>query len=118
MTAQVFELTGGEANAHQTISIQLGDYFLDMQLNYQQNGQWLFYLLPNGDNGELPTFTIDDTDYVAMGFLEPGMDMIAPYNLQSYIGQLFLYGDEPTLDNLGVNNKLVWIPADEILTYA
>ena len=34
-------------------------------------------------------------------------------NYEAGIGRLVFVGDEVTLDNLGVNNKLVWVSDDE-----
>lgn len=43
--------------------------------------------------------------------LQGGCDLLAPYHLG--IGKLFLVGDEPTLDNLGEANTLLWVGEDE-----
>lgn len=119
MTAQVIPLTGGESNAHQTISVQLGDYYLDLELHYKQFGQWEMRIKPNGDT-DLPTFTMSNgEEYIATPvYLEPGMDLLGPFNLSTTLGQMYVYGDDPTLDNLGENNKLVWYSSDEVLSYS
>lgn len=116
--AYTIPLSGGESNANQTLTVQLGDYLVDLELHYQQSGQWLMHVLPNGSTGDLETFTINDTDYLFSHLmLEPGCDLIKAYNVSDIFGQLFVYGDDPTLDNLGTNNKLVWFDTDEVLTY-
>lgn len=95
----IIPLQGGAANAHQSFTAQLGDSLVDFRLNYIQTGQWVCDLSIEGEG-------------VAQGLmLEPGCDMLSHYNLG--IGQLVLTGDEPTLDNLGASNKLVWVPEDE-----
>ena len=117
--AKVIPLSGGEENANQLITVQLGDYLVDIELHYQQSGQWLAYILPNGDAGDLSTYTVNDVEYLFAGvMLEPGCDIIKAYGVTDTFGQLFVFGDEPTLDNLGTNNKLVWYSADEALTYS
>lgn len=115
--ASVIPLSGGETNANYSFTVQLGDYYLKFELHYQQSGQWLMYILPVGDT-ELPTFEINDTDYIcAPVMLEGGCDIIEEYDLTDTLGQLFIVGDEPTLDNLGSSNQLVWYSADEALSY-
>ena len=40
---------------------------------------------------------------------------MACYNVRDTFGQLFFVGEEATLDNLGKDNKLVWVSPDEAL---
>jgi hypothetical protein len=116
--ASVIPLSGGESNANQLITVQLGDYLVDIELHYQQSGQWLAYVLPNGDAGDIPTYTVNGTEYLFAGvMLEPGCDIIKSYAVTKTFGQLFVFGDEPTLENLGENNKLVWYSPDEALIH-
>jgi hypothetical protein len=115
----VIPLSGGEENANQLVTVQLGDFLVDIELHYQQSGQWLAYVLPNGDTGDLPTYTVNDKEYIFPSImLEPGADIIKSYAVTNVFGQLFLFGEEPTLNNLGSNNKLVWYGTDEVLSYS
>lgn len=91
-------LANGSANAHQRFSIQLGENFLDFEINY------LSYL-----DKEAWTMNVlrDGTPLVYGAMLVPGADVIANYGAD--IGRLVFVGDEVTLDNLGVQNHLVWV---------
>lgn len=90
-------LASGAANAHQKFSVRLGENLLDFEVNY------ITYL-------ETPAWSMDiyrDGSPMALGaMLEPGLDIIAGYDAQ--IGSFYLIGSEVTLDNLGIDNHLVW----------
>ena len=117
MSQEVIALESGEDNANQSITVQLGDYYVKLEFHYQQNGQWLMHILPDGDT-ELNTFTVNDVEYIVTCImLEPGCDLLSNYNLTDTLGQMFLVGDEPTLDNLGVSNYLVWYSSDSAVSY-
>lgn len=91
-------LSNGSANAHQRFNIQLGENFLDFEIDY------LSYL-------DIPAWTMnvlqDGTPLVYGAMLVPGADIIANYGAN--IGRLVFTGEEVTLDNLGVENHLVWV---------
>lgn len=91
-------LSSGSANAHQHFGIQLGENYLDFQINY------LSYL-------DVPAWTVnilrDGTELVNGAMLVPGADIISGYRAD--IGRLVFVGTEVTLDNLGVDNHLVWV---------
>jgi hypothetical protein len=91
-------LSNGSENAHQLFSVQLGDNYLDFEINY------LAYI-------DVPCWTvnirIDGTPIVMGAMLVPGADIVANYNVD--IGRFVFVGDEATLDNLGKNNTLVWV---------
>lgn len=91
-------LSSGSANAHQRFGIQLGDNYLDFQIDY------LSYL-------DKPAWTMnilrDGTYLVTGAMLVPGADVINGY--RAGIGRLVFVGDEVTLDNLGIDNHLVWV---------
>lgn len=99
MSRMEIPLEGGAENAHQTIDVQLGDYFVTLTLDYLQSGQW------NCD------VAIDGTNIVYGVTLEPNCDLLEYYDLG--IGSLVMVGDDTTLDNLGTANTLVWISPDE-----
>lgn len=90
-------LEGGSINAHQRLVIQLGDNLLELRLNYLQSGQWSMNVLREG------------IVLCAGAMLEPNADVIQAWNLQEDIGRLIFTGLETTLDNLGIDNKLVWV---------
>ncbi len=94
-------LVGGAVNSHQVFNVQLGDNFLEFRLNFvtrsQTDGNFAPWVLDISREGEL----------LAAGLaLVPGSDIIEFYN--AGIGKLYFTGDQPTLDNLGKSNSLVW----------
>lgn len=92
-------LLSGSINAHQSFSMQLGNNFLDFELDF------LSYL-------EYPAWSLSiyrDGSPLALGaMLEPGSDILKNYNAR--IGSFVFVGEMVTLDNLGVANSLVWTP--------
>lgn len=94
-------LEGGSVNAHQTFETQLGDNFLSFTLDYKQSGQWSM----NIDR--------DGVRLVSGAMLEPNCDIIERQGLTDDIGRFVLTGADTTLDNLGIDNTLVWISPDE-----
>lgn len=95
---QTIPLRGGAVNAHPRFSVQLGENLIDFQLDY------ISYL-------EYPAWAMslfrDGSPLVSGAMLEPGCDVIHGY--RAGIGQLVFTGSEATLDNLGVDNSLVWV---------
>lgn len=93
-------LKRGSENAHQTFSMRLGNNFLDFEINY------ISYL-------EDPAWSMDirrDGSPLALGvMLEPGANLIQNY--RANIGNLVFVGLDATIDNLGVDNHLIWTPA-------
>lgn len=95
----VIPLRAGAENAHQRFSVQLGDNLIDFELDfisYLDEPAWSMNLLRDG------------TRIVAGAMLEPGSDIIQSY--RTGIGQMVFTGSNVTLDNLGIDNFLVWIP--------
>lgn len=98
---QQIPLQGGAVNAHQIVTVQLGDNLVRLHFNYLQSGQWLMDLEREGV-------------YLVRGaILEPNCDVIAPWRLENDIGYLVFTGAATTLDNLGTDNTLVWVSTDE-----
>lgn len=95
-------LKNGAANAHQIFSIQLGDNFLEFTLNYitESGPAWSCNISREG------------VTLIAGAMLEPGAEITENY--EADIGSLYFVGSDVTLDNLGVNNKLIWVSDDEI----
>jgi hypothetical protein len=94
-------LSGGAVGAHHSRSIQLGDSFLTLQIDYQTEGQWAMDVYRDGS-------------LLCGGcMLLINADIIGAWGLQEDIGALTMVGAEPTLDNLGIDNELWWYPPDE-----
>lgn len=97
-------LRAGSANAHQRLTVQLGENAIDFRLDF------ISYL-------DYPAWTMslfrDGSPLVQGAMLEPGCDVISSY--RAGIGQLVFVGAEVTLDNLGVDNSLVWIAPEVTL---
>lgn len=96
---QTIPLAAGVDNAHQRFSVQLGDNLVAFQIDF------ISYL-------DAPAWSMNLTRggvRLASGvMLEPGSDIIQSY--RTGIGQLVFTGKDVTLDNLGIDNFLVWIP--------
>lgn len=95
-------LNGGAQNAHQSFTVNLGGKEINFRLDYLtyvENPAWNLNL------------SVDGESIVEGLLLKCGCDILAPYQLG--IGKLVMIGDEPTLDNLGVRNSLIWVAEDE-----
>lgn len=91
-------LLNGSANAHQGFSVELGQQYLTFSVNY------LSYLDTPGWSVDVSR---DGTPLISGAMLVPGADIAANY--RAGIGLLIFVGDEPTLNNLGVDNHLLWV---------
>lgn len=95
-------LVGGAGNTHQTFSAILGGVELSFKLDY------LAYL-------ESPAWNMTlgkGNEVLVEGLLlKCGCDMLAPYRFG--LGALVLAGNDPTMNNLGVENTLYWLSEDE-----
>lgn len=96
-------LKNGASNAHPIFTIQLGDNFLQFTLNYVTVAG--------------PAWSVDvsreGVTLISGAMLEPNAVITDGY--EAGIGKLVFIGDDVTLDNLGVNNRLVWVSDDEQL---
>lgn len=94
-------LKPGSANAHQRFTQRLGENLLEFRVSY------LAYQ-------EVPMWVLDlyrDGAAVALGMtLSAGAVITESYDLPDDIGRLYFVGEEATLDNLGRDNHLVWLP--------
>ena len=88
-------IQGGLVNAHQVFFVQLGENFLEFRLNYIT--RFATWSLDIYKEGEL---------LIAGAMLASGADITKNYNAD--IGRLLFVGDDPTIENLGQSNKLVW----------
>lgn len=92
-------LTAGVGNAHQRFSVQLGDSLIAFEIDfvsYLDAPAWSMNLARGG------------VRLASGAMLEPGSDVIQSY--RAGIGQLVFTGKDVTLDNLGIDNSLIWIP--------
>lgn len=90
-------LQGGAVNAHQILEIQLGDNTVEFRINWvTTQGYWSADLYVEG------------VLQCAGVVLLPGDELIGKFN--TGLGLLVLAGEQPTLDNLGNANQLVWVP--------
>lgn len=88
-------LVGGAVNSHQTQYIQLGDNFCELVINYITiTGDWVMDI------------SVEGVSKMSGVMLKPSCEVSAIYN--AGLGRFFFVGDEPTLDNLGTDNALVW----------
>lgn len=95
----VIPLRQGAANAHQQFSVQLGDNLIEFEvdfISYLDSPAWSMNLVRDGSL------------LVSGAMLEPGSDVIESY--RTGIGQMVFTGADVTLDNLGIDNYLVWVP--------
>ncbi|MGL5223569.1 MAG: phage baseplate plug family protein [Plesiomonas shigelloides] len=95
---ETVKLKAGTVNSHYKFSQQLGDNYLDFVQNY------ISYT-------DVPAWSLDiyrDGSALALGaMLEPGCDVIESY--RAGIGRLVFTGKSVTLDNLGIDNQLIWV---------
>lgn len=95
----VIPLRPGAINAHQRFAVQLGENLIEFEvdfISYLDAPAWSMNLIRDGSR------------IVSGAMLEPGSDVIQSY--RTGIGQLVFTGADVTLNNLGVDNFLVWIP--------
>lgn len=94
-------LRRGSANAHQRFTQRLGGNLLEFRVNflaYQESPAWILDLYLDGAP-------------IALGLaLSAGSIITETANLPEDIGRLVFVGADATLDNLGRDNKLVWLP--------
>lgn len=91
-------LSNGSSNAHQRFGVTLGDNYLNFEIDY------LSYLDTPGWSMNI----LRDGTYLVRGaMLVPGADVISTY--RAGIGRLVFVGEEVTLNNLGIDNHLVWV---------
>lgn len=94
-------LLNGAANAHQRFTIQLGDNLLEFTLNYvtTYGPAWNVDIVREG------------VTLISGAMLEP--NAIITDNYEADIGRLVFVGEDVTLNNLGVDNTLLWVANDE-----
>ena len=91
-------LSGGAENAHQSFYAQLGSHEITFKLDFMSYVDDPYWNCDLSENGEA---------LVAGVKLVGGCDLLEPYQLG--LGKLIMTGAVPTLDNLGVENHLIWV---------
>ena len=94
-------LNAGSANADQRFTQRLGGNLLGFRvryLAYQEMPMWIMDVYRDGAP-------------VALGMgLNAGAVMTEAHNLPADIGRFVFVGAEATLENLGRDNRLIWLP--------
>ena len=92
---ETIPLSSGAANAHQIFSVQLGENLLEFRVNYiTRSPGWSADIYREG------------ILLIAGAMLVPGAEITKNYSAD--IGRLIFIGDDPTIDNLGQANSLIW----------
>ena len=100
---QTIALSGGVANAFQTVNANLGGNAVTLRLSYVTLlDSWAMDIYQEG----APLF--------AGIMLLVNADMLEAWNVRDSFGAMTMVGVEPTLDNLGKANVLVWTPPDDL----
>lgn len=96
-------LKSGAQNAHQRFSQRINDRLLSFEVDYVSYTEKHYWVMN----------VYQDGTPIALGMpLNSGAILMANHNLGKDFGQFVFVGDEATIDNLGVSNKLVWIPSE------
>ena len=88
-------LSGGVANSHQIIFIQLGDRLFEFRIN------WRGYI----NSWEVDIY-VEGALLAAGVSLKPNCEITAMYS--NIPERIFFTGAEPTIDNLGADNSMVY----------
>lgn len=96
----VIELEGGADRAHQTFDITLKEKLLSFSINWNTTNEYWSVDIFDGD-----------TNIIYGMALMPNCEISKPYNADIG-GSLFFIGEQPTLENLGQSNYLIWVEDD------
>lgn len=95
---QEIPLSCGAVNSHQNFITKINNVSLTFDINYCGYVDTPFWSMSISQDGTV----------LAQGItLVPGCDVLQNYD--AGIGRLVFVGEEATLDNLGVDNHLVWV---------
>lgn len=102
MSNILIPLFGGKDNAHQEFNILLGKNNCIFELNYNLNcDAWFLNIKVN-------------KEYIVIGaVLRINSDMLFKYSIKDTFGSLVCVNKEPTIDNIGIDCNLIWIPPNE-----
>ncbi len=102
MTNLIIPLEGTASNAHQSFNITLGDIGALFVFDYNYiASQWTF------------SISVNNELIVSGAVLAINADILRNWNIASTFGSLVCVGSEPTLDNIGVDCNLMWMPPNE-----
>lgn len=96
------KLQGGVRNAHQEFSVTLGIHVFNFEMDWRTRyEEW-----------QVTIFVDDQVDpLVTDAVLNPGMNLLD--GIFNY-GRFYCYGEQPTLENIGIDSFLIWVSDDEI----
>jgi len=98
---QTIAISGG--TPFQALDVNLGGNFVTLRLSYVTSlTAWAMDVYQDG----APLF--------AGGMLRSNADILESWGVRDTFGAMTLLGAEPTLDNLGKANTLVWAAPDEL----
>ena len=98
MASLQIPLKSGASFANYNFSVQLGDNLVDFtQLYRTLTGKWSL------------SASIDGVPIFSGVMLLVGVNLVQCFNIGDSFGALYLTGDDPTLDSLGVSSSLVWV---------
>ena len=100
---QTIALSGGPGRTFQALDVNLGGNAVALHLSYVTLlDSWAMDIYQDG----VPLY--------AGIMLLVNADMLEAWNVRDTFGAMTMVGAEPTLDNLGKANVLVWTPPDEL----
>lgn len=100
---QTITLSGGADAAFQSLDANLGGTAVTIRLSYVTSIEaWAMDIYQDG----APLY--------AGCMLRSNADILQSWNVRDTFGAMTLIGAEPTLDNLGEANTLVWAGPDEL----
>ena len=95
-------LSSGASNADVTFRAQLGENTVEFRQIYRTLlKKWTI------------SGSIDNVQIFSGVILLVGGDLVSSFGISSNFGRLYLTGEDPTLDTLGVTSKLIWVAPDE-----
>lgn len=96
------KMQGTVRNAHQEFSVTLGDYIFNFNMDWRERyEEWSVRIQVEGQEDSLITDAV----------LNPGTNLLDGIN--GY-GRFYSYGEQPTLDNIGIDSFLIWVSDNEI----
>ncbi len=88
-------LQGGLNYAHQTFMVAVNSKSYLFDLNYVTTGEYWSL-----------NISIDNTIQIAGMLLMPNCEISKPFN-KPELGKFYMIGEQPTLENLGIENQLL-----------
>lgn len=93
----VFDVEGGAVNAHQQFELQVNNAIYELRLDYlEQVESWAL------------SVTQEEERLADSVILRGGANLFSTFPKLTSVARLYVVGDEPTLNNLGLTNSIVW----------